>query len=72
MKRTIFTFYIRQTEVNTVFEEKSTKKSKISKEYKEFKDIFMPPLIRELPEHGPFDHKIKLMDGKEPIFKLIY
>ena len=47
-------------------------KPQIPEEYQEFKDIFMSSLIRELPEHSPFDHEIKLMDGKELIFKPIY
>ena len=45
---------------------------KIPAEYAEFQDVFTPPRDSELPEHGPFDHKIKIKDGEEPKFMPIY
>jgi hypothetical protein len=45
---------------------------KIPEEYAEFQDVFTPPPDGELPEHGPFDHEIKIKDGQEPTFMPIY
>ena len=44
----------------------------IPKEYQEFKDIFTPAPVRQLPEHGTYDHKIKLKEGGIPKFIPIY
>lgn len=41
-------------------------------EYQEFQDVFTPPPIGQLPEHGPHDHEINLMEGKEPTHMKIY
>jgi transposase InsO family protein len=49
-------------------EEKHT----IPGEYREFQDVFTPPPDGELPEHGPFDHEIKIKDDQEPKFMPIY
>jgi len=44
----------------------------IPEEYTEFQDVFTPPPDGELPEHGPFDHEIKIQEGEEPKFMPIY
>ena len=44
----------------------------LPEEYQEFKDVFTPPPIGQLPEHGPHDHEINLMEGKEPTHMKIY
>ena len=48
------------------------KEHKIPEEYAEFQDVFTPPPDGELPEHGPFDHEIKIKEGEEPKFMPIY
>lgn len=34
--------------------------------------MFKLPKDSVLPEHSPFDYKIRIKEGKEPTFKLIY
>jgi len=46
--------------------------TQIPEEYREYQDVFEPPKDGELPEYGPFDHKIRLKEEQEPIFKPIY
>ena len=41
-------------------------------EYKEFQHLFKQLEQIKLPEYRPYDHKILLMEGKEPIYKKIY
>ncbi|OQE16980.1 hypothetical protein PENSTE_c022G07598 [Penicillium steckii] len=46
--------------------------TQIPEEYSEYRDVFEPPKDSELPEHGPFDHEIKIKEGCEPTFRPIY
>ena len=41
-------------------------------EYHEFLDVFSHVEARKLPEHRTYDHKITLLDGKEPPFEPLY
>ena len=50
----------------------ATEQSTIPVEYEEFWHLFKQPEQIELPEYGPHDHKIPLMEGKEPACKKIY
>jgi hypothetical protein len=46
--------------------------TQIPEEYQEYQDVFEPPKDGVLPEHGPFDHEIRIKEGKEPTFRPIY
>ena len=50
----------------------ATEQKAIPAEYEEFRHLFKRPEQIELPEYGPHDHKIPLMEGKEPTCKKIY
>ncbi len=47
--------------------------TKVSSEYADFADVFLPKLASELPEHmGIYDHAIKLVDDRQPLYGPIY
>jgi hypothetical protein len=46
--------------------------TQIPAEYQEYRDVFEAPADGVLPEHGPFDHEIRIKEGKEPTFRPIY
>ncbi len=47
--------------------------TKVSSEYANFADVFLPKLVTELPEHtGINDYAIELMDDREPPYSSIY
>ena len=47
--------------------------TKVLAKYLDFADIFLPDLAFELPKHiGINDHAIKLVDGQQPSYGLIY
>ena len=50
----------------------ATEQSTIPAEYKEFQHLFKQPEQIKLPEYRPHNHKILLMEGKEPACKKIY
>jgi len=50
----------------------TTQEPTIPKEYEEFQHLFKQPEQPELPDHGPHDHRMPLMEGKEPTCKKIY
>lgn len=45
---------------------------KIPEEYRKFRELFDQSINQPLPEHGPYDHEIPIMPGKEPVYKPIY
>ena len=45
---------------------------KLPPEYNEYSDVFSDSGAAELPKHGPADHAIDLIDGKQPLYDLIY
>ena len=50
----------------------ATEQSTIPAEYEEFWYLFKQPEQIKLPEYGPHNHKIPLMEEKEPAYKKIY
>ena len=50
----------------------TTQEPQIPQEYIEFQHLFKQPERPELPDHGPHDHRIPLMEGKTPTCKKIY
>lgn len=47
-------------------------KAQIPQEYHKFLDSFREKLPGALPPHRTYNHKIHLMDGKEPSFGPLY
>jgi hypothetical protein len=47
-------------------------KSMVPEEYYKFMNLFREPLAQELPPHRTFDHQIRIKNGKEVPFDLIY
>lgn len=47
-------------------------KTVLPPEYHEFLDVFSHAEARKLPEHRTYDHRITLLDGKEPPFGPLY
>ena len=41
-------------------------------EFRDFSDVFSPKEANKLPPHRPYDHDIKLIDGKVPPFGPLY
>ncbi|ODM18852.1 hypothetical protein SI65_05469 [Aspergillus cristatus] len=50
----------------------TTQEPQIPQEYIKFQHLFKQPEQPELPDHGPHDHQMPLMEGKEPTCKKIY
>lgn len=46
--------------------------TKVPEAYREFTDVFSDENAAELPEHGPHDHAIDLVEGKQPPYGPIY
>ena len=47
--------------------------TKVPTEYSDFIDVFFPDLASELLKYtGINDHTIELVDGQQPLYKLIY
>ena len=46
--------------------------STIPPEYHDFADLFSQKKVNELPAHGPYDHKIPLVEGTTPHWGPIY
>ncbi|KAK6220785.1 reverse transcriptase domain protein [Colletotrichum tabaci] len=44
----------------------------IPEEYRKYDKLFAPELETGLPEHGPYDHEIPLIEGSHPKFHPIY
>jgi hypothetical protein len=41
-------------------------------EFKDYADVFSPKEAKHLPPHRPYDHDIKLLEGKTPLFGPLY
>lgn len=46
--------------------------TKLPPEFQDFADVFSPKEAERLPPHRPYDHDIKLQDGKVPPFGPLY
>ena len=46
--------------------------TKLPPEFRDFADVFSPKEAERLPPHRPYDHDIKLQDGKVPPFGPLY
>ncbi|KAF4259020.1 hypothetical protein CNMCM8812_002513 [Aspergillus fumigatus] len=44
----------------------------LPKEFKDYANIFSPKEAERLPPHRPYDHDIKLLEGKTPPFGPLY
>ena len=44
----------------------------LPEELKDFADVFSPKEVEKLPLYRPFDHDIKLVEGKTPPFGPLY
>ncbi|KAF4252430.1 hypothetical protein CNMCM8714_007616 [Aspergillus fumigatus] len=41
-------------------------------EFKDYADVFSPKEAERLPPHRPYNHDIKLLEGKTPPFSPLY
>ena len=44
----------------------------LPEEFKDFADLFSPKEAERLPPHRPYDHNIRLQEGKTPPFRPLY
>lgn len=44
----------------------------LPEEFKEYANVFSPKEAERLPPHRPYDHDIKLLEGKTPPFGPLY
>jgi hypothetical protein len=68
----IFQASLEDVEAALSEETKPTLDDLLPEELRDFRDVFCPKEADKLPPHRPYDHDIKLIDGKTPPFGPLY